>query len=140
MKEIIANSLKGSIKPPLDSVLESVILQRSYFPLLPTVISQEENDPNEKAIILDYRKCEHLSFLKFIPDIIISPSLLQPIAKQSKNTLFINPGFIFKGENLGSYASLSIYCPNNNNDLDILKRIKSDIVKLYKVEKMIEDI
>ena len=51
MKEIIANSLKGSIKPPLDSVLESVILQRSYFPLLPTVISQEENDPNEKAII-----------------------------------------------------------------------------------------
>ena len=137
---MIANSLKGSSKPPLDSVLESLILQRSYFPLLPTVINQDENDNNEKAIIVDYRKCEHLSFLKFIPDIIISPSLLQPIAKQSKNTLFINPGFIFKGDNLGSYASLNIHCPNNNNELDILKRIKSDLVKLNKVDKMIEDI
>ena len=135
---MIGNSLKGN-KPPIDSVIESIILQRSYFPLLPSVVNQEDLETNEKAIIVDYRKCNHLSFLNFIPDIIISPSALNPFAKQSKNTLFVNPGFIFKGDGLGSYANISINCPQNSKDLEILKRIKVEITKLNKIEKMVED-
>jgi len=53
--------------------------------------------------------------------------------------LFINPGVIFKGESLGSYASISIYCPKNTKDLEIIKRIKVEITKLNKIDKMVED-
>jgi hypothetical protein len=65
--------------------------------------------------------------------------VLNSFAKQSRNTLFINPGVIFKGESLGSYANISIYCPKNTNDLEIIKRIKVEITKLNKIEKMVED-
>lgn len=134
-KEIISNSLKGN-KAPIDAVTESIILQRSYFPILPSVVNNEELDYVEKSIKYECRKLKQLSFQNFIPDIIITPSLLQTFAKPTKTTLFINPGMIFKGDSLGSYASINIYRPTNQNDLEIMKRVKVELTKLTKIERM----
>ena len=57
---------------------------------------------------IDYRQSGHFT-LKRTPDVLISPSRLQHLAKDHNGTLIINPGFLTKMTSGGTYAELTIH-------------------------------
>jgi len=88
-----------------------LLLQRSYYPLIPNNVS-DDNDKIDKLISTDLRKLKHPAMkMNIIPDIIITSSQNSQFCKKINSTLFINPGNIYKGNSLGSIAKISIYPP-----------------------------
>jgi hypothetical protein len=111
-KEMINNSLKASpSKTPADYTFEILLMQKSFCPLLPSAVNSEEYDKIEKSLNIDYRKLSSLE-MPAIPDIIITNSSYATIAKKIHNTLFINPGSLFKGNNVGGLAKIALFPPS----------------------------
>lgn len=110
-KDLISNSLKVSnAKNPIEASLEAVLNQRNLYPLIPSHCSQD-NDKIERTTTVDYRQIDKL-FLNYIPDVIINSSLMNQYAKRIRNTLFVNPGQLFRGNKPGSYARLNVFPPS----------------------------
>ena len=96
----------------MDSSLEMLLLQRSYYPLIPNN-ANEDIEKNDYIISTDLRKLKHPSMkMNIIPDIILTSSVMNTFAKKINGTLFINPGHIYKGSSLGSIAKIGIYPTN----------------------------
>ncbi len=108
---MISNSLKSDNKIPIDSALEMILQQRSFFPILPNTVNNEENDRMDRIINVDYRKLEYM-YMSAIPDIIITSSAMNPFVKKINSTLFINPGSLIKGSNLGAFAKIISFPPS----------------------------
>jgi hypothetical protein len=107
LKDMISNSLIKD-KSPMDSSLEMLLKQRSFYPVLATSAS-EDND--NKTITVDYKQLDKL-YMKEIPDIIITPSSLPNYVKKVHSTYFINPGTLYKGNSMGSFAKISVFQPS----------------------------
>lgn len=111
-KEMINNSLRSQNKVPIDSSLEMLLQQRSFFPILHNSVNPPEDiDKMEKTLTVDIRKMENFS-MKAIPDIVITSSAFNPFIKKISSTLFINPGPIYKNNNEGWMAKIISYPPN----------------------------
>lgn len=106
-KEMISSSLRSSNKIPLDSSLEMIISQKSFFPLIPSCISSNDNERN---VILEYSKLSNIR-INEIPDIIFTTSEMKTFIKKINSTLFINLGNFFKGSKLGNIAKIMIFSP-----------------------------
>ena len=63
-------------------------------------------NPAPLGVSLDYENISRVHFPEyFIPDVILTPSDLQPFARfLSNQSLFVNPGRLTKGKGGGSYA------------------------------------
>lgn len=57
---------------------------------------------------MDYRQSSHFT-LKVSPDVLIAPSKLTQMARESSGTLVVNPGTLTKGSAGGTYAEMSIH-------------------------------
>lgn len=127
-KEMIANSLRNN-KIPLDSSLEMILLQRSFYPLLNSTVNNDESDRMDKTINVDYRKLKHLH-MSAIPDVIFTPSAVNPYAKRIGSTLFINPGILFKSNNsVGSFAKIAVFPPTVNKKFNFLGLYRNRCVR-----------
>jgi hypothetical protein len=110
VRDMISGSIRTPGKLPLDSSLEMILQQRSFYPVLPNLINSEENDKMEKIVTIDERKLQDLQFNP-VPDLIITPvSTINPFIKKINSTLFINPGSLMKGNNPGTFVKI-ISCP-----------------------------
>ncbi len=120
-KDMISNSIRtANSKNPIDSALEMILQQRSFYPLLPNSVNSDEIDKMEKVITIDERRLNDL-YIGVIPDIIITPvSSMQPFVKKVSSTLFINPGNLMKGANPGSFVKITSYPPDVKEFLQIL--------------------
>jgi DNA polymerase alpha subunit B len=113
IKDMMSNStIVPKDKKPTDSCLEMLLAQRSFYPVLASSINAGDLDKIEKNIVVDYRKLGYLSMQEMMPDIIICPSAFQPFVKKINTTICINPGSIYKGNDLGTFAKLAIFPPN----------------------------
>jgi DNA polymerase alpha subunit B len=112
INNVIANSLMSPEKKPTQSSLEMLLAQRSFYPILANSVNTDEVDKIEKNIIVDYRKLENLSMKEMMPDIIITPSAIPPFVRKINSTICINPGSIYKGNILGTFAKLAIFPPS----------------------------
>ena len=112
VRDMISNSIRNQSKAPIDGSLEMLLLQKSYYPVLPNLPNSEENEKMEKVIIIDERKLQDLNF-SFIPDLIITPtSNMPPYIKKVNSTLFINPGNLMKGNNPGTFVKMISCAPD----------------------------
>jgi hypothetical protein len=110
VRDMISGSIRSPGKIPLDSSLEMILQQRSFYPILPNIVNTDENDKMEKIITIDERKLQDLHFNP-VPDLIITPvSTINPFIKKINSTLFINPGSLMKGNNPGTFVKI-ISCP-----------------------------
>ena len=127
--EILSNSLKSSKTSNVDLILDSILKQRSFMPILPL---KKEDDST--SINVDYRKMSNL-FFSTVPDIFITPFKNIPLGKKSNNSLFVNPSSLIthsktKGDILGSYLSMWIYPVNTLSGSNILNRIRVDKINI----------
>lgn len=111
--DFVSNTLKNSVKQnlnPLDSTLENTLLQKSYHPFFPLNGNIDEN--MDRMLRVDYRFLSKLD-LNCIPDIVFTQSQMKHFTRVSNTTLFINPGYFFKNDNLGNVCKLMTYSPGN---------------------------
>jgi len=124
--EILSNSIKSTRQSNIDQVLDSILKQTSFLPVLPI---KKEND--QSNILLEYREYSNL-LIDTIPDVYITPFKNIPLAKKSNSSLFINPiSAITKskhGETLGSYINMYVYPNNKLVGTSIMNRIRVDRV------------
>lgn len=106
-KEMISSSIRNPNKIPLDSSLEMIINQKSFFPLLPSSIYSSDN---EKTVILEYSKLKNIR-INEIPDIIFTTSEMKTYIKKINSTLFVNLGNFYKGSKLGNMGKIMIFSP-----------------------------
>jgi hypothetical protein len=118
-KEMVTSSLRSQNKIPLDSSLEMLIKQRSFFPILSSNCNSDDIDKIEKVITLDQRKYKNLR-MEPIPDVVITTSSMNPFLKKINCTLFINPGSLIKGSNLGNVAKIVINSPSVKLSIKII--------------------
>ena len=57
---------------------------------------------------MDWRHARHWQ-MKKTPDILIMPSKLTQLVSDLSGTLYINPGFLTKGVNGGSFAEIDVH-------------------------------
>jgi len=106
-KEMINSSYKSQNKIPMDSSLEMILSQRSYFPLLPIFVNSIDNERN---ITLEYTKLNNIR-INETPDIIFTTSELRAFYKKINNTIFINLGNFYKGKSLGNIVRMMSFSP-----------------------------
>lgn len=109
-KEMISSSYRSSNKNPMESSLEMIINQKSFFPLLPSSLSSSEHD---KSVVLEYSKLSNLR-LNEIPDIIFTTSEMKTFVKKINSTLFVNLGNFYKSTKLGNIGKVTIFSPKVN--------------------------
>jgi hypothetical protein len=110
--DFVTNTLKNSIKlntNPLESALEATLLQKSYHPFFP--LNNNLDESIDRLIRVDYRYLSKLN-LEIIPDVIITQSQMKHFTRVSNSTLFLNPGYFYKGDNLGYVCKLMTHSPS----------------------------
>jgi hypothetical protein len=115
--DFASNTIKNSINQninPLNSALESVLLQRSFLPFIP-MNNNLIDESIENILRVDYRYLSKLD-LNIIPDVILTNSQIKFFTKVSNSTLFVNPCCFYKGDNLGYACKMIIKSPDINND------------------------
>jgi len=92
------------------------ILQQSFSPVYPQV-----NVP------IDWSNQE--SFKLSTPDIFIMPSLVKTLAQTLENgTVFVNPGFLVRGQSSGSYCRINIKFPRDGDRLS--DNVRVDVLRV----------
>jgi len=115
-------------------IIESILKQRSFYPLLPLKADEKEKK-DYKSTILDYSKLESLSF-DVIPDIFIYPNKNLAYAKDYHKNLFIHPGCVCPS-NLnsnskvkGTYTRMFIFPNSKYTGLDVISRVKVEKISI----------
>ncbi|CCF59522.1 hypothetical protein KAFR_0H01120 [Kazachstania africana CBS 2517] len=145
MKEVTKGG-KTSMSNRFDRISTHLLQQRRFYPVFPgSIKSMTIPDPNTK----DTKSYKHVSgadlevsylgLTEFIgnlaSDILIIPSEMHAFARCVKNVIFINPGkFIRMKGGRGTYAQISINCPDLNND-DFTKIDGDESVYLHNIWK-----
>jgi DNA polymerase alpha subunit B len=93
----IKNPPNQEAKPKIDLVLQSMLQQRSFYPLYP-------GSPNTP---IEWDQWNALAMPE-TPDILIAPSDLMLFAKNIEGCICVNPGTLYKGAVAGNYASITI--------------------------------
>ena len=127
IQNINNNCIRSSNKIPIDNACETILNQRNFYPVLNNTINEENENNLDKNIFFEFSQFKYLMY-DIQPDILITNSGLISFAKKIYNTMFINPGNLFKGKNLGSFLRITTFPPTKT--LDILKRVKIDIIKV----------
>lgn len=130
IKDMISQSIatSSSGKRPMELAVEMILQQKSFYPLLPNSVNSEDIEKIEKTITIDERKLNEIS-MGVIPDIFISPiSTMQPLVKKISSTLFINPGYLIKNGNPGSFARITSYPPDVNLFFKYFFRIQLELI------------
>lgn len=124
--EILSNSVKSTKTSNIDQVLDSVLKQSSFLPVLPM---KKENF--QSNLLLEYREFEKL-VIETIPDVYITPFKNIPLAKKSNSSIFINPlSAVYKSRNsevLGSYINMYVYPNSKILGTSVVNRIRVDRV------------
>lgn len=107
VKDFVDLAVTSTEMNKVERAFISMIEQRSYFPLIPQAPTRDEKD-DESFSFVDHRKMNILA-MDVIPDLIIMPSKLEPKAIVVGNTLCVNPGKLFYGNEPGTYAEIGIY-------------------------------
>ena len=129
IQNINNNCIRSSNKIPIDNACEMILYQRNFYPVLNNTISEENENNLDKNIYYEFSQYNHLMY-DIQPDILITNSNLVNFSKKIYNTLFINPGSLFKGKAIGSFLRITTFPPTRT--LEILKRIKIDVIKVKK--------
>jgi DNA polymerase alpha subunit B len=97
---INCDSTSANLPPSgrLSRIAQHLIQQRSYYPLFPAA----------KGACLDLTQQE-LWEMPVQPDILITPSKLNPFAKEIMNSVVVNPGALTKNTTGGTYAVLDVH-------------------------------
>ena len=106
-----------------------ILYQRNFYPVLNNTISEENENNLDKNIYYEFSQYNHLMY-DIQTDILITNSNLVNFSKNIYNTMFINPGSLFKGKAIWSFLRITIFPPTRT--LEILKRIKIDVIKVKK--------
>lgn len=77
-----------------------IVKQQSFSPQFPP--------PPSSMTQMDWRHSRHWQ-MKVSPDILIMPSKLAHLVADVSGTLYVNPGFLTKGVNGGSFAELHVH-------------------------------
>ena len=129
IQNINNNCIRSSNKIPIDSACEMILNQRNFYPVLNNTISEENENNLDKNIFYEFSQYNHLMY-DIQPDILITNSNLINFSKKIYNTMFINPGSLFKGKAIGSFLRITTFPPTKT--LEILKRVKIDVIKVKK--------
>jgi len=129
IQNINNNCIRSSNKIPIDNACEMILYQRNFYPVLNNTISEENENNLDKNIYYEFSQYNHLMY-DIQPDILITNSNLVNFSKKIYNTMFINPGSLFKGKAIGSFLRITTFPPTRT--LEILKRIKIDVIKVKK--------
>lgn len=78
-------------------VLQSILQQKSFYPLYPAGLSAP----------IEWEQYKGLMFQQ-TPDILITPSDLMLFAKNIEGCICINPGTLYKGASAGNYAIITV--------------------------------
>ena len=84
-------------KPKIELVLQSILQQRSFYPLY----------PGSLVTPIEWEQYKGMMFSK-TPDILITPSDLMLFAKNIEGCICINPGTLYKQATAGNYAVITI--------------------------------
>ncbi|QSL66728.1 hypothetical protein MERGE_001114 [Pneumocystis wakefieldiae] len=116
-----------------------VLQQRHFYPLFPGAAYE----PSVSGANLDIAFIELGEISHILPDILILPSDLQYFAKVVCSTVVLNPGYLAKKHDFGSYAIIYIKPQDlgkfESNDVDpkdimiphnISERVRVDIIKI----------
>ncbi|KTW28976.1 hypothetical protein T552_01607 [Pneumocystis carinii B80] len=116
-----------------------VLQQRHFYPLFPGTAYE----PSISGANLDIASIELGGISHVLPDILILPSDLQYFSKVVCNTVVLNPGYLAKKHDFGSYAIIYIKPRDlgevESNDIDpndimiphnISERVRVDIIKI----------
>lgn len=133
IKDITSNSIRGK-KTPIEYSMEYILTQRSLYPILKNTIPFEENDNLDKVNVVDISQISKFYFNQ-LPDVILTTSVMNTMAKRFCNTLFVNPGMMYKGFSLGSFAKITIYPPDSKRGTNIIDRIKVDMCKIKEIKQ-----
>lgn len=143
--------------------LSDMLRQRTVYPLLPGFIhnklwsssevkneeTQSNNDTNSGNKIKQIQMCSsaslsipHLNLAQFpdaLPDILVTPSRLQPTAQIIHQVVVLNPGSVAKMGRSGDYSIVSVGAPEFNKDgshdnIDGDKLVNHEIYKRARIE------
>lgn len=89
--------VQAQVRPKIDLVLQSILQQKSFYPLYPAGAGAPVEWEQYKGLMFDQT-----------PDILITPSDLMLFAKNIEGCICINPGAMYKGASAGTYATLTI--------------------------------
>lgn len=88
---------QAQAKPKIDQVLQSILQQKSFYPLYPAGLSAP----------IEWEQYKGLMFNQ-TPDVLITPSDLMLFAKNIEGCVCVNPGSLYKGASAGNYAVVTI--------------------------------
>ena len=91
---------QGRADHRLSRLFGHTLQQQSLCPLFPPSVNN--------SFQVDFRQSSHFT-MKIAPDVLISPSKLTQLARESSGTLVINPGTLTKGTAGGTYAEMNIH-------------------------------
>jgi DNA polymerase alpha subunit B len=91
----------GIMDHRMTRMMNHMMLQQSFFPQFPP--------PPSLGAQLDMRQSKHWQ-MKVTPDVLIVPSKLSYLARESHGALVLNPGHLAKGASGGTYAELHVAC------------------------------
>lgn len=91
---------QGRADNRLSRLYGHTLQQQSLCPLFPPSVNS--------SFQVDYRQSAHFT-MKVAPDVLIAPSKLTQLARESSGTLVINPGTLTKGTAGGTYAEMNIH-------------------------------
>jgi hypothetical protein len=123
--DFLSYTLKNSIDKnvnPLDSALESILLQKNFHPFIPMNDNFDESIDN--ILRVDYRFLSKLD-LDIIPDVIFTHSKINYFTKVSNSTLFVNPGCFYIGDDLGFVCKMMLYPPDSGSNSNIFLNVNS---------------
>ena len=84
----------------LSRLMGHLVCQQSFAPQFPPSVHATAQ--------IDYRQASHFTF-QTTPDILIAPSTLTHLARESAGTLMVNPGQLTKGVSGGTFAEVTIH-------------------------------
>jgi DNA polymerase alpha subunit B len=91
------SSSETPAKPKIDLVLESMLQQRSFYPLYPGSLTTPVEVEQFRGLMMEST-----------PDILITPSDLMLFTKNINGCICVNPGTLFKSATAGNYAIITV--------------------------------
>lgn len=115
--------------------LQQLLMQRTLYPVIPG------SNSTTSTVNLDIPYTGLAEFSRAVPDIIILPCLLNPVAEVVHNVVTISPGLLAKRSSGGTYATITIAAPTaemieeNTNQTGVVShkiwdRTRVDVTKI----------
>ncbi|RDA92372.1 hypothetical protein CP533_4401 [Ophiocordyceps camponoti-saundersi (nom. inval.)] len=120
-----------------------LIEQRHYFPLFPPTDRRNlprtgTEDGVAVGSVLDLGYIKLGEMVNVRPDVMLVPSALPPFVKVVESVVAINPGHLSKRKGAGTYAHMTLHCPESSTGVEadaivghkIFDRARVEIVRI----------